>query len=312
MAETVIALEGLTKRYGTFTAVDHLNLTLTKGEIFGFLGPNGAGKSTTILMMLGLTEPTEGRAFILGHDATREPLEVKKKVGYLPDNVGFYEDMTGLENLIFTAELNGLSREKGLKRAKDLLVRVGLEEAAGKKAGTYSRGMRQRLGLADVLMKEPELIILDEPTLGIDPEGVREFLHLIRTLSKEEGITVLLSSHHLHQVQRICDRVGIFVRGSLIALGRIEELSRQLFPEGYSMLEVELEGVTDELLSEIKGLAGVVDAKREGDRITIQLKEADGMPLISHLLSTGRTIRRFQQKEYGLDEIYHRYFEGVE
>lgn len=312
MAETVIALEGLTKRYGTFTAVDHLNLTLTKGEIFGFLGPNGAGKSTTILMMLGLTEPTEGRAFILGHDATREPLEVKKKVGYLPDNVGFYEDMTGLENLIFTAELNGLSREKGLKRAKDLLVRVGLEEAAGKKAGTYSRGMRQRLGLADVLMKEPELIILDEPTLGIDPEGVREFLHLIRTLSKEEGITVLLSSHHLHQVQRICDRVGIFVRGSLIALGRIEELSRQLFPEGYSLLEVELERVTDELLSEIKGLAGVVDAKREGDRITIQLKEADGMPLISHLLSTGRTIRRFQQKEYGLDEIYHRYFEGVE
>lgn len=312
MAETVIALEGLTKRYGTFTAVDHLNLTLTKGEIFGFLGPNGAGKSTTILMMLGLTEPTEGRAFILGHDATREPLEVKKKVGYLPDNVGFYEDMTGLENLIFTAELNGLSREKGLKRAKDLLGRVGLEEAAGKKAGTYSRGMRQRLGLADVLMKEPELIILDEPTLGIDPEGVREFLHLIRTLSKEEGITVLLSSHHLHQVQRICDRVGIFVRGRLIALGRIEELSRQLFPEGYSLLEVELEGATDQLLSEIKGLAGVVDAKREGDRITIQMKEADGMPLISHLLGTGRTIRRFQQKEYGLDEIYHRYFEGVE
>ncbi|CCQ94140.1 ABC transporter related protein [[Clostridium] ultunense Esp] len=274
--ENVIQLEGLTKRYGEFTAVDHLDLSLKKGEIFGFLGPNGAGKSTTILMLLGLVEPTEGTAHVLGYNATREPLEVKRRVGYLPDNVGFYEEMTGLENLLFTAELNGLSRDEGEKRAKNLLTRVGLTEAQGKKAGTYSRGMRQRLGLADVLMKQPELIILDEPTLGIDPEGVRDFLALIQTLSKEEGITVLLSSHHLHQVQRICDRVGLFVRGRLIALGTVEELSRQLFPEEDSLLEVEIDQVEEEILEAIRKVEGVTQVEREGERLEIRCGRKSG------------------------------------
>ncbi|WP_028987364.1 ABC transporter ATP-binding protein [Thermicanus aegyptius] len=310
--ENVIQLEGLTKRYGEFTAVDHLDLSLKKGEIFGFLGPNGAGKSTTILMLLGLVEPTEGTAHVLGYNATREPLEVKRRVGYLPDNVGFYEEMTGLENLLFTAELNGLSRDEGERRANNLLTRVGLTEAQGKKAGTYSRGMRQRLGLADVLMKQPELIILDEPTLGIDPEGVRDFLALIQTLSKEEGITVLLSSHHLHQVQRICDRVGLFVRGRLIALGTVEELSRQLFPEEDSLLEVEIDQVEEEILEAIRKVEGVTQVEREGERLEIRCGRKSGGKILSYLLSTGKTIRHFQQKEFGLDEIYHRYFEGVQ
>ncbi|MBE3553691.1 MAG: ATP-binding cassette domain-containing protein [Thermicanus sp.] len=292
--ENVIQLEGLTKRYGQFTAVDHLNLSLKKGEIFGFLGPNGAGKSTTILMLLGLVEPTEGTAHVLGYNATREPLEVKRRVGYLPDNVGFYEEMTGLENLLFTAELNGLTRDEGERRAHHLLARVGLMEAQGKKAGTYSRGMRQRLGLADVLMKQPELIILDEPTLGIDPEGVRDFLALIQTLSKEEGITVLLSSHHLHQVQRICDRVGLFVRGRLIALGTVEELSRQLFPEEDALLEVEVQGAEEETLTGLSGVEGVTRVEREGDRLMIRCRQQSGEKILSYLLH-GK-VRHFQQK----------------
>ena len=145
--------------------MDNLYLTVGKGEVFGLLGPNGAGKTTTVLMLLGLTEPTEGFAWIDGHDCIREPIAVKRIVGYLPDNVGFYNDLTGRENLRFTGRLNGLSGDFLEQRIEELLERVGMTEAADKKAGTYSRGMKQRLGVADVLMKNPKVIIMDEPTL---------------------------------------------------------------------------------------------------------------------------------------------------
>jgi ABC-2 type transport system ATP-binding protein len=218
----IIELADLTKKYGSLTAVDQLNLSIRKGEIFGLLGPNGAGKSTTILMMLGLTEPTSGSVRVCDIDPSRNPIEVKRKVGYLPENVGFYANRNGQENLLFTAQLNGLSRKEGLMKAEQLLARVGLSDAGDKKTGKYSRGMLQRLGLADVLIKDPEVIILDEPTLGIDPTGVRDFLDLIVKLSRDEGLTVLFSSHDLHQVQMVCDRVGLFVHGKLLA----EEIGR--------------------------------------------------------------------------------------
>src|SRR5690606_372293 len=159
LAGSVIEISSLTKRYGDYTAVDNLNLSIARGEIFGLLGPNGAGKSTTILMMLGLTEPTSGSVTVCGVDATRSPIEVKRKVGYLPEDVGFYDDYSGLENLLYTAQLNGMTWEAAEQRARHLLRRVGLADEADKKAGKYSRGMRQRLGLADVLIKSPEVII---------------------------------------------------------------------------------------------------------------------------------------------------------
>lgn len=217
MAEHVIELTGLTKKYGKFTAVDNLHLTVQKGEIFGLLGPNGAGKSTTILMMLGLTDPTAGTVTVCGINSTTCPIEVRRKVGYLPEDVGFYEDMTGPENLVYTAQLNGIPRREAQEKARELIRRVGLEKEMDKKTGKYSKGMRQRLGLADVLIKNPEVIILDEPTSGIDPSGVREFMDLILQLSREEGLTVLFSSHHLDQVQQVCDRVGLFGNGRLLA-----------------------------------------------------------------------------------------------
>src|SRR5690554_1962086 len=229
MQNTVIELKELTRRYGDFTAVRSLNLSVHKGEIFGLLGPNGAGKSTTILMMLGLTEPSSGKALVAGLDPARNPLEVKKRVGYLPEDVGFYDNRTGLENLLYTGRLNGIPEKEAQARAHNLLKKVGLSDAAHKKTGTYSRGMRQRLGLADVLMKSPEVIILDEPTLGLDPEGLRRFLELIVELSREEGLTVLLSSHHLQQVQQVCDRMGLFVSGRLIAEGNVRDLAKTLF-----------------------------------------------------------------------------------
>ena len=188
--ENIIQTSHLTKRYGSKIAVNDLNLSIHKGEVFGLLGPNGAGKTTTILMLLGLTEPTAGTAEIAGCDCTRNPLEVKSMVGYLPDNVGFYGDMTGRQNLRFTGRLNGMHGKELEERIDYLLDRVGMTDAADRKTATYSKGMRQRLGIADVLMKDPQVIIMDEPTLGIDPEGMRELLNLIRDLSVKDGRTV--------------------------------------------------------------------------------------------------------------------------
>lgn len=239
MSEPIIELVDLTKKYRLFTAVDHINLKVRKGEIFGFLGPNGAGKSTTILMMLGLTEPTEGSVRVCGINPERHPLEVKRRVGYLPEDVGFYDNRDGVFNLIYTARLNSIPEDEAKTRALELLQLVGLEDAAKKNAGQYSRGMRQRLGLADVLIKNPEIAILDEPTSGIDPQGVKSFLNLILKLRDEHGLTVLFSSHNLHQVEEVCDRVAIFNGGKLQAVGDIEALSNQVFGEsGHNLEEI--------------------------------------------------------------------------
>jgi len=239
MNDVVIDLQHVTKQYGDFTAVNDLSLKVYKGEIFGLLGPNGAGKSTSILMMLGLTEASSGDVKINGVNSSLNPIEVKKHVGYLPEDVGFYNDMTAKENLMFTARLNGLSDDKANLKIEDLLKLVGLSSVANKKLGKFSKGMRQRLGLADVLIKDPKVIILDEPTAAIDPEGVKEILSLILKLRDEHQMTILFSSHNLNQVQQVCDRVGIFVKGHLLAQGNISELSEQLFgKDGCSLDEI--------------------------------------------------------------------------
>lgn len=321
MGQSIIELKGLTKRYGDFTAVDNLDLSVYKGEIFGLLGPNGAGKSTTILMMLGLTEPTAGAVQVCGIDSTINPIEVKRRVGYLPDDVGFYEQLSGRENLLYTARLNRLSPHEATSRASRLLERVGLQEAAGKKVGTYSRGMRQRLGLADVLVKNPEVIILDEPTLGIDPIGVREFLELIVALSREERITVLLSSHHLHQVQQVCNRVGIFVAGRLLAEGNVADLSRKLFSdkEPYIIaVGVDAAGSNGKpdriakVKSALLDLNHVVSVTSKGDRLQVGTNEDVRSEVARLVVNSGLGLTSMAMKEYGLDDIYTNYFEGGE
>lgn len=311
MSETIIKLDNITKRYDSHYAVDHLSLSIQKGEIFGLLGPNGAGKTTTILMMLGLSEPTSGSVEVCGLNSTRNPIDVKRKVGYLPDDVGFYNHMTGLENLLYTASLNGIPRGEAEERSLDLLKRVNLIDASDKKVGKYSRGMRQRLGLADVLIKNPEVIILDEPTLGIDPEGVRDFLRLIKELNKKEKITVLLSSHHLHQVQEICDRVGIFVDGKIIASGNMDQLVKQLFTNEPYSVKVAVESVTDELLEKLKAIKNVKRINQK-DKTNLEIYCAsDISAVISRtIVQAGVSLYEMTKKNYGLDEIYHRYFEG--
>lgn len=310
MKQAIIEMDRLTKKYGDFTAVNQLTLHIQRGEIFGLLGPNGAGKSTTILMLLGMTEPTSGSARVCGIDSTRQPILVKQKVGYLPDDIGFYDDMTGFENLLYTAQLNRIPRKEAAEKIYALLERVGLSSAGDKKTRTYSRGMRQRLGLADVLIKNPEVIILDEPTLGIDPEGVRDFLNLLRTLSKEEGITVLLSSHHLHQVQQVCDRVGIFVQGNLIAAGDMAELSKSLFEKEPILVEARTSPLSEEVLQELRHFPGVGSVQTGMDMLLIGTEQDITADLAKWLVEKGVALYHIGKKQYGLDEIYHRYFEG--
>jgi ABC-2 type transport system ATP-binding protein len=238
---SVIETQELTKRYDSQIAVDHLNLQIEEGEVFGFLGPNGAGKTTTILMFLGLTEPTSGKVRVCGFDPAREPLRVKEKVGFLPENVGFYDDMDARQNLRYVARLNRIPDEISARSIEELLMVVGLFEEAGKKVGLYSKGMRQRLGIAEVLIKEPKLVFLDEPTIGLDPDGTNRMLDLVQSLSRQKNITVFLSSHLLDQVQRICDRVGIMIKGHLVAVGPIKELARDklgIDREQYTLEEI--------------------------------------------------------------------------
>lgn len=312
MNEPIIELHGLTKKYGSLTAVDNLDLSIQKGEIFGLLGPNGAGKSTTILMMLGLTEPASGSAKICGIDATRNPVEVKRKVGYLPDDVGFYDHRTGLENLLYTAQLNRIPLQEAKEKAQRLFQRIGLQGSENKKTGTYSRGMRQRLGLADVLIKNPEIIILDEPTLGIDPAGVREFLDLIVKLSREEKITVLLSSHHLHQVQKVCDRVGIFVGGKLLAEGDIATLSEKLFNKGAFTIEAGIAATegAEKLETALRQMDGVRSVSVRDNRLQINCLRDITPDIAGVIVASGFGLMHLSRKEYGLDDIYNRYFEG--
>ena len=239
--QTVIETRDLTKIYNGQVAVNRLNLHVREGEIFGFLGPNGAGKTTTMLMLLGLSEPTSGEAAVCGFNPNREPFQVKKLVGYLPENVGFYDDLTAAENLQFISRLNGLPDKQAMSRIRDLLRLVELLGEESKPVGHYSRGMRQRLGIAEVLIKEPRIVFLDEPTLGLDPDGTNAMLGIIRRLSEEQKITIFFSSHLLDQVQRISSRIGIMIKANLVAEGRIEDLAREklgIDQERYSLEEI--------------------------------------------------------------------------
>lgn len=307
--QTMIRTVDLTKVYGEKVAVDHLNLTIQKGEVFGLLGPNGAGKTTTILMLLGLTEPTAGNAFIQEMNCTRDAIDVKRMVGYLPDNPGFYPDMTGRQNLRFTGRMNGLPEEKIEQRIQELLERVNMTKAADKKTSTYSKGMRQRLGIADVLMKDPQIIIMDEPTLGLDPEGMRELLELMQELSRKDGRTLLISSHQLYQVQQICDRVGIFVEGKLIACGKIDDLGKQIQQESQYTLELQVTPCDDRLLAAIKQQPGVEKIDKKENMFIVQSNRDMRKALTRYLGENGYTILHMHQRGGDLDEIYRLYFE---
>jgi ABC-2 type transport system ATP-binding protein len=309
--DVVISARGLTKRYGKRAVVEGLDLDIAAGEVFGLVGPNGAGKTTTILMLLGLTQPSAGTVRVAGFDPTRHPLAVKALVGYLPDSVGFYANLTGRENLAYTARLNRLERKEAGDRIEALLAETGLTTVADQKERTYSRGMRQRLGIADALIKDPRVLILDEPTVAIDPEGVAEILALIRRLADERKVTVLLSSHLLHQVEVICDRVGIFVAGRLAAQGRTAELLAGA-EGGPAVLQVAVDGDPDAAAAALRSAAGVTDVAPDPRVPRAWRVTADddvSADLAAALVASGLRLRSLRRMGEDLDAAYRRYFE---
>ena len=305
---TVIEASNLTKRYGDFVAVDDLNLEIGEGEIFGFLGPNGAGKTTAILMLLGLTVPSEGSARIRGHDCTRDPIAVKSITGYLPESLGFYGELSARENLLYTGSLNGIKRKDAVARAEQVLEQVGLAERAGQRVDQMSHGMRQRLGFADVLMKRPQVVIMDEPTQGIDAASVPGLLSLITRMTSEEGITVMVSSHQLHYVQRICSRVGIMSKGRLVASGTIDELARRTGGDSI-VIEIETNRVDGNLQRELTHVAGVKSVAVRGNVIAVECT-ADVRPELAAVAAEhGDGLLSMRSTDTVLEEIYLRYFQ---
>ena len=304
----IVEISELTKIYDRFKAVDGINLRIKEGEIFGFLGPNGAGKTTTILMLLGLTEPTSGEVRVFGYNSTKNPLEVKRITGYLPENIGFYEDLTAKENLVYITRLNGISSKKASSKIEEVLSVVGLSEVANREAGKFSRGMLQRLGMAATLIKEPRLVILDEPTLGIDPEGVEQILNLIVKMREEKNITIFLSSHLLHQVQKICDNVGIISQGKMVVEGSIDEVGKKIMGGGKSQIQIQVSQLTPHLLESLKKIEGVEDIEQRDDLLNIRCAKDLRLEISKVIVENGTYPLLIKTQDYTLEEIYVRYF----
>jgi len=304
----IIIAKDLSKKYNEHLVVDNLNLAIKKGEIFGLLGPNGAGKSTVILMTLGLTEPSSGSINVAGFDSTREPLKVKRITGYLPEKVGFYDDMTAKSNLAYTAELNNIPYREIPKKIDEVLEIVELTKNKNQLVKTFSKGMKQRLGIADVLIKDPQLVIFDEPTEGLDLKVANQILQTILDLNKQKNITFLLSSHQLNLMQRVCPRVGILSRGKLIGEGNVENLGRNLFGGGKYRIELELEKVTDEIIEKLKKLDKVVNVNKTDNQLQV-ICDKDIRQDISRLIANeGILMTRMNMKQDALEEIYLKYF----
>jgi len=304
----VIETKELTKSYDGVTVVDRLNLHIREKEIFGLLGPNGAGKTTTILMLLGLTEPASGNAWVFGYDPTREPLKVKRLAGYLPEKVGFYENLTARENLTFIAELNGISYTEANRKIDELLEMVGIGDVANLAVGKFSRGMKQRLGIADVLIKSPKVAFFDEPTSGLDPEGINQILDIIANLP-EMGATVVISSHQLYQVQRVCQSIGILSKGKTVIEGSLDQLGREALAEGNYKIEVEIARSNPNLIDIVKKVPGVRKVETQGNLLLVNADSDLRAEIAKVVVQSDTSLIQMKIKEFSLDDIYMKYFQ---
>lgn len=306
MTELVVQTHGLTKRYGTRDVVDRLDLNVARGEIYGFLGLNGAGKTTTIRMLMGLIHPTGGTARLFGRQVPRERMQVMRRVGSLVESPSFYAHLTGRENLRVLTTLLGVPE----KRIGEVLAIVRLTDAADRKAGEYSLGMKQRLGIACALIGSPELVVLDEPTNGLDPAGIHEIRDLIRSMPREHGITVLVSSHLLAEIDQMATSVGVIHSGRLVFEGPIAEL------RGRSRGHVRLTVDAPERALAVAAQAGlpltsaVPDAAAHGggdeaaELVLDSLAHADAARLVAGLVGEGVSVYRVQEQARTLEEIF--------
>jgi ABC-2 type transport system ATP-binding protein len=306
----MVEASNLTKVYNKNTVVDNLNLNIEEGQIYGFLGPNGAGKTTTILMMLGLTEPTSGTVRIGGFNSTRNPLKVKRITGYIPEKVGFYEDLSATYNLQYMANLNGIWDDKADKLVAESLDIVGLKEKADSPVSSFSKGMKQRLAIADILVKRPKVAFLDEPTSGIDPAGVVQMLDMIAKIAKENNMTIIMSSHQLNQVEHICSHIGIMSKGKLVVDGSLAQLGKKA-GGGKIVVEVQLSEINQDIIEAIKAVRGVLNVERSEDVLSITCTEDLRRQISKAITDKNGLVLNMKQKSYSLEEIYMKYFKGA-
>ena len=297
----MIQVNGLTKDYGARRAIDNLSFDAEQGEIVGFLGPNGAGKTTTMRILTGYMPPTDGTAIVAGYDVVEESLEVRKRVGYLPETVPLYNDMTALDYLKFMADLRKIPNSE--ERAYETLEKVNLEDRANSFIGNFSKGMRQRMGLAQALIHRPEVLILDEPTIGLDPAQVVEMRNVIREIGKDR--TVLLSTHILSEAQQICDRVLIINKGQIVTEDTPENLQSRL--AGSQRVLVRVRGEADELPAKIGKVKGVRDVEtKEDGAIEFEFSAGqDVRPLVAKtVVQAGYDLLEMRPIGLSLEEIF--------
>ncbi|KON30055.1 hypothetical protein AC482_04880 [miscellaneous Crenarchaeota group-15 archaeon DG-45] len=308
MTEKVIETTLLTKRYGDFTAVDQLNMTVDEGEIFGFLGPNGAGKTTTILMLMGLSVPTSGTGVVAGYDIVDESREVRKVASILPEYSSLYGDLTAYENLDYIGRLNDLSKAEGEERTNEMLKIVGMSKWKDSKVESFSRGMKQRVGIAAALIKQPKVIFLDEPTLGLDPVGTKEIRELILRLNREQGLTVVMASHLLHEIQITCSRVGIINKGRMVVTETIENLTKEMTGSEDRRVEFKLSEVPSGLIGDLEAIESVKSVTQENDRLYVYAGVESDFMVSKTVVEHGAVILLMRPREYTLEEIFMKYY----
>jgi ABC-2 type transport system ATP-binding protein len=304
MNDVIIETHGLTRQFGEHVAVSQLDLQVRRGEVFGFLGPNGAGKTTTIRLLNGILTPSAGSARVAGFDPTTQGSEVRRRAGVLTESPALYEQLSARENLLIFGELYGAPPAELPARVDAVLELLGLRDRAADKAGTYSKGMKQRLVIARALVHQPELLYLDEPTAGLDPAASRQVMDLIEALSHQEGRTVFLCTHNLFEAQRLCDRVGVINQGRLLAVGTPAELAKKLWRGTWVQVEIGSPPSAG-LLSRLQGEGGILEVKAEGALLDILLDDKTRTPaLVSALAAAGAAIFRVAPREHSLEEIY--------
>lgn len=304
----MIEVEGLVKVYGRKggkRALDGVSFSVPKGDIFGFLGPNGAGKTTTIRILATVLTPTAGTVRIAGHDIRSDSMEVKERIGVMPDEVSFYPTLTGLAHLQYYASFYGIRRANAKRRAEELLAQVGIGDVAEKKVKTYSHGMKKRLALAQSLLHDPDCIIMDEPASGLDPQGMRYFRDLIRFLNGK-GKTIFLSSHLLSEVEQLCEHVGIIDRGRIVAADSIANLSSRVSVGAPIVLRVTADGVTDDAIAVIAKVAGVAKAERTpaGVDVTVEPGSDVSGEVSKVLVLAGAKLKELKSSERSLEDVF--------
>lgn len=292
--ELVVETKNLTKRFGRITAVDELSIEVHRGEVFGFLGPNGSGKSTTMGMILGLIAPTSGHAYVFGMDVTRNLTQILRRTGALTESTGFYPYLSGLENLRYFARItDGISPG----RIEEVLDLVDLTNRAHDPFSSYSLGMKQRLGLASALLSDPEFIILDEPTNGLDPGGMKEIRELIILLG-ERGKTVFLNSHLLHEIQQVCDRVAIIKKGKVITQGTVKELLNRA-----NILQIQTTQ-NDRAFDLLSGREWLTNISREEERILLEIEPESAYKVSAVLAENGIYLTEMKYRENTLEDLF--------